>query len=147
MKKPQRGVFKDLGNFRFVREFRLSDDEDTAQIKIGSVISPATFVPGDKVHVSAKSKGLGFQGVVKRHKFHGSPKSHGHKDQLRMPGSIGDGGAQNVKKGKRMGGRMGGDMVTLKNLEVIEVDEKNSLIYIKGAVPGARNALVTIRTS
>lgn len=147
LKKPQKGQFKDLGSFQFVREFRLDDAASPEEIKIGSVISPAIFVPGEKVHVSAKSKGRGFQGVVKRHAFHGHPKTHGHKDQLRMSGSIGAGGVQNVKKGKRMAGRMGGGIVTLKNLEVVEVDEKNSLIYIKGAIPGAKNTLVTIRTS
>jgi large subunit ribosomal protein L3 len=92
---------------------------------------------GDKVSVAANSKGKGFQGVVKRHHFRGGPKTHGHKDNLRMPGSIGSGGMQRVFKGLRMGGRMGGDEVTVKNLEVIEVDAAKGVIAVKGAVPGA----------
>lgn len=70
---------------------------------------------------------------------------HGHKDQLRMPGSIGAGGVQHVFKGTRMGGRMGGDRVTLKNLEIIEIDLDKNLLYVKGAVPGAKNSLLMIK--
>ena len=88
------------------------------------------------------SKGKGFQGVVKRHHFAGGPATHGHKDNLRMPGAIGSGGMQRVFKGLRMGGHMGSDQVTVKNLEVIDVDAAKGILAIKGAVPGARGAVV-----
>ncbi|MDP3794250.1 MAG: 50S ribosomal protein L3, partial [Candidatus Uhrbacteria bacterium] len=87
------------------------------------------------------SKGNGFQGVVKRHHFHGHPTSHGHKDQTRMPGSIGAGGVQHVLKGRRMAGRMGNERVTVKNLRVVDVRD-GGIIALKGAVPGARNAIL-----
>ena len=102
------------------------------------------FEVGDMVNVTGVSKGKGFQGVVKRHGFHGSPATHGHKDQLRMPGSIGSTGPQRVFKGVRMGGRMGGSQVTVKNLEVVKVDSKQNIIAIKGAVPGSRGSYVSI---
>ena len=101
---------------------------------------------GDKVNVVAISKGKGFQGVVKRHGFHGGPKSHGQKDRHREPGSIGSSFPGHVMKGKRMAGRMGGDRVTVKNLEVVEVDSENNLIALKGAIPGRRGTLIMIKS-
>ena len=101
-----------------------------------------TFAVGDEIEVTGISKGKGFAGVVKRHHFRGGPASHGHKDNLRAPGSIGAGGVQRVFKGMRMAGRMGGDQVTVKNLEVVEVHPETNEIYVKGAVPGGRNVLV-----
>lgn len=103
-----------------------------------------SFKKGDKVKVSGLGRGKGFQGVVKRHGFHGSPKTHGHKDQLRMPGSIGATEPARVFKGMRMAGRMGGERVTVKNLEIVEIDEKNDLLKIKGAIPGSRGSLLLI---
>ena len=141
--KPLAGHLKDLSNFRYLREFRVDDQADFARGKIFDVTS---FEVGDKLKVTATSKGKGFQGVVKRHGFHGSPASHGHKDQLRMPGSIGATDAARVFKGTRMAGRMGTDTVTVSNLELIEVDAEKGLLYIKGAVPGHRNSLVKIVT-
>ena len=123
------------------REFQVNKTD----LKIGDKINASVFEEGDKVDVVGVSKGKGFQGVVKRHGFKGGPASHGHKDQLRMPGSIGAQGPQRVLKGMRMAGRMGGDRVTVKNLEVVAVDPKNNTIAIKGAVPGARNSLLMIR--
>jgi len=139
--KPKKGHLKDLENFRYLREIRV---EKVEEYKRGQDIIVSTFAPGDKVKVIGTSKGRGFAGVVKRHGFHGGPASHGHKDNLRMPGSIGAGGVQRVFKGVRMAGRMGNQRVTVKNLEVIEVDPKNNLLVLKGAVPGARGALVLI---
>ena len=124
-----------------LREFRL---EDAAGLEVGQVINAGLFEPGDFVGITGVSKGKGFQGVVKRHHFRGGPASHGHKDNLRMPGSIGAGGIQRVFKGMRMGGRMGGDQVTVKNLEVVEVDSKNNVLAVKGAVPGARGAVLLV---
>ncbi|OGF21014.1 50S ribosomal protein L3 [Candidatus Falkowbacteria bacterium RIFOXYB2_FULL_38_15] len=139
--KPLAGHLKDLENFRDLVEFKV---DKIAEYARGQEISLANFVKGDKVVITAVSKGKGFAGVVKRHHFHGHPKTHGHKDQLRMPGSIGAGGVQRVFKGVRMGGRMGGEQITIKNLKVVEVDSQNNIIALKGAVPGARGALVLI---
>ncbi|MFH0853929.1 MAG: 50S ribosomal protein L3 [bacterium] len=140
--KPFAGHLKFLGEkLKYLKEFK----ENAEIMKIGDVFGVEIFNEGDVVEASAISKGKGFQGVVKRHKFKGSPASHGHKDQLRMPGSIGSTGPQHVFKGLRMAGRMGGERVTVKNLEVIKIDKENDLIYIKGAIPGAYNSLVEIR--
>ena len=140
--KPQEGHLEGLPKLSVLREFRL---DDVSSMKRGDVLEAPTFAAGDIIDVTGTSKGKGFQGVVKRHGFHGHPASHGHKDQLRMPGSIGAGGVQHVLKGRRMAGRMGDEIVTVKNLEVVEVRE-NGIVAIKGAVPGARNAVIEIRT-
>lgn len=142
LNKPLAGHLKGLENFRYIKEFRV---EDTANFAKGKVFDVSSFTTGDNLSVTAVSKGKGFQGVVKRHGFKGSPASHGHKDQLRMPGSIGATEPARVFKGTRMGGRMGGDTTTVKNLELIEVDTDKNLLYIKGAVPGARNAFVVVQ--
>lgn len=136
---PLLGHLKGLPNFRYLKEFRLTGD-----FARGQKITVGTFAVGDTIQVSGWAKGKGFQGVVKRHHFAGAPKSHGHKDQLRMPGSIGPTEPKHVFKGTRMGGRMGGQRVTVKNLEVVEIDEEKNLLYIKGAVPGGRNMLLLI---
>ena len=141
--KPLKGHLKKLENFRYLREFRL---DKTDNFEVGKVFDVSTFEIGDIITISAISKGKGFQGVVKRHGFKGSPATHGHKDQHRMPGSIGSTGPARVFKGTRMGGRMGTDMTTVANLEIIDIDKENNLLYIKGAVPGARNSLVSIIT-
>ncbi len=137
--KPLAGHLKDLAHFKTLREFRMETDA-----KRGQVATVSAFKVGDTVQVIGIAKGKGFQGVVKRHHFGGSPKTHGHKDQHRMPGSIGATEPKHVFKGTRMAGRMGGQQVTVKNLEIIEIDEKNNLLYVKGAVPGARNGLLAI---
>ncbi len=128
--------------FHGFREVRV---EDASAFSVGDTVTVKTFGEGDKIAVTGTSKGRGFQGVVKRHGFGGSPASHGHKDQLRMPGSIGAGEPQHVFKGTRMGGRMGNDQITVKNLEVVAIDEAQNLLYIKGALPGARNSVVLIQ--
>ncbi|MCK5319835.1 50S ribosomal protein L3 [Candidatus Parcubacteria bacterium] len=143
IKKPQKGHFKKLGNFAKLREFRLSEEE-SAKLKTGDMIDIGSFVSGDKIQVTSTSKGKGFQGVVKRYGFKGTKKTHGNKDQLRMPGSIGATGPAHVFKGTRMGGRMGGDRVTIKNLEVAGVDLENNILLVKGPVSGARNSLVLV---
>lgn len=140
IKKPQKGHTKDLGNISVMREFRT----ETEGLKKGDVINVETFEAGDIVTVVGISKGKGFQGVVKRHGFSGSKKTHGNKDQLRMPGSSGATGPAHVFKGARQGGRMGGDRVTVANLEIVEVDKENNILLIKGAVPGFRSGLVLI---
>lgn len=140
--KPMQGHFKDLPVFRYLKEFRISD---SAGFQRGQEISVSIFKPGDKILVSGTSKGRGFQGVVKRHGFSGSPKTHGHKDQLRMPGSIGATDPARVFPGTRMAGQMGNQRVTVTNLEVVQVNEKENRLAVKGAVPGARNSLVEIK--
>ncbi len=139
--KPQKDDWKELGAFTDLVEVPVADE---SSLERGAQIDVTVFETGDRIDVIGTSKGKGFQGVVKRHGFSGSPKSHGHKDQLRMPGSIGAGGPQRVFKGVRMAGRMGGDRVTVKNLEIVQVDPKNNILAVKGAVPGARGAVVTI---
>ncbi len=142
LSKAVKGHLKNLENFRWLREFRLAKTND---LKRGDKITINTFEIGDKIKVIGTSKGKGFQGVVKRHGFHGSPASHGHKDQLRMPGSIGPTGPARVFKGKKMPGHMGSEQITVKNLEVIKINKEKNILYIKGAVPGARNSLVLIQ--
>ena len=127
------------GAFKHLREFR-----DIEEIKEGDKITVEAFKKGDIVIVSGISKSKGFQGVVKRHGFHGGPRSHGQKHSEREPGSIGGGLRNKVPKGMRMGGRMGGDRITIKNLEIIGVDQENNQLLIKGAIPGRRGTLVEI---
>lgn len=138
--KAQLGSWKELGAFATVREFHKTGD-----VKRGDIIDVSAFAVGDQVDVTGISKGHGFQGVVKRHKFGGGPATHGHKDNLRMPGSIGAGGVQRVFKGMRMAGRMGNDRVTVKNLQVVAIDPAKNILAIKGALPGAIGSMVMIR--
>ncbi len=141
--KAQIGHFNKLGNFRFVKEFRLKNEE-TSDLKVGDVLLADIFSAGDNISVTGVSKGRGFQGVVKRHGFKGAPTSHGHRHDTRRPGSIGATGPQRVFKGTRMAGRTGSDRVTVKNLEVVAVDMENNQLLVKGAVPGRRGTLLEI---
>lgn len=141
LSRPAAGHLKGLAPVSFLRDFGL---ESVAGIKRGDVITVETFATGDRVNVIGTSKGKGFAGVVKRHHFHGAMKTHGHKHDLRAPGSIGAGGVQRVFKNMRMAGRMGGDRVTVKNLEIVEVHPQANELYIKGAIPGGRNALIMV---
>lgn len=141
--KPVMGHMKDLGPFAVLKEFRVNSDG----YERGQSITVETFQPGDTVDITGTSIGRGFAGVVKRHGFHGSPASHGHKDQLRMPGSIGSQDPQHVFKGTRMGGRMGGETVTLKKVQVVNVDTEANTLTVKGAVPGSNGGIVFIQTN
>lgn len=141
--KPEKGHTKGLGEFAFLREFRVAASELGA-FERGQQVAASVFAKGDVIAVTGTSKGKGFQGVVKRHGFKGAPKTHGNKDQLRMPGSLGAGEPQHVFKGMRMGGRTGGDQVTVHNLTVVDVDAAQGLLYVKGAVPGHRHSLVEV---
>ena len=129
--------------YKTLKEFRLKPADKTTA-KEGDIIGVDTFVSGDKISVASISKGKGFQGVVKRHGFHGGPRTHGQKHSEREPGSIGGGLRTHVPKGMRMAGRMGSDRIFQKNLEVVFVDKENSLIFIKGAIAGRRGTLVEI---
>ena len=148
LSKPERGK---MGGalYRGLKEFRpkASRGEKLEEMEIGKSFDISNFTEGDIVAVSAVSKGKGFQGVVKRHGFHGGPRSHGQKHSEREPGSIGGGGRAGgrVIKGMRMAGRMGGDRITVKNLKVLQIDKENNVLVLSGAVPGRRGALVEVR--
>ncbi len=144
--KSEKGHLKKSGKYlRKIVEFRLNEKSATEEkLKVGERISATIFQENDRVNVQSVSKGKGFQGVVRRHGFSGAPATHGHKDQLRMPGSIGATNPQRVTKGRRMAGRMGNDTVTVQNLKIIKVDGENNVLYVKGAIPGARGAFVKI---
>lgn len=140
--KGEMGTMKG-GFYKTLKEFRLKPS-DTNEAKEGEVIDVSSFIPGDKIQVTSVSKGKGFQGVVKRHGFHGGPRTHGQKHSEREPGSIGGGLRTHVPKGMRMAGRMGSDRITQKNLKVVLVDKENNLMLIKGAIAGKRGTLVEI---
>lgn len=138
--KPLAGHLKELGKFRWIREFHA----DAADLKRGDSIDVSVFAEGDVVDVTATSKGKGFAGVVKRHNFRGGPASHGHPHNHRAPGSIGCRFPQHVHKGKRMAGHMGAVNVTVKHLSIMKVDTENQLLALTGAIPGARGTMVKI---
>jgi len=143
--KPELGHFKAANTepYRHLSEIR---DFESDHLKVGESITVNLFKVGDKVKVSGITKGKGFQGVVKRYNFKGGPKTHGQSDRHRAPGSIGASAyPSHVIKGMKMPGRMGGDNKTVRGLSIIKIDPDNNLLYIKGAVPGARNGIVTIR--
>jgi large subunit ribosomal protein L3 len=145
LKSPQRGHLKGLGQFRYLREFRV---DETESIKVGDTVGVSLFKDGDVVDVTGISKSKGFAGVVKRHGFAGGPKTHGQSDRNRHAGSIGSTTAPGrVWKGMRMAGRMGGERVTVRHLEVFKADADRNLLLVRGAVPGNRNGLLLIRKS
>ena len=145
LKSPQRGHLKGQGQFRYLREFRV---DDTEEVKLGDRVDVSLFKEGDLVDVTGVSKGKGFAGVVKRHHFAGGPKTHGQSDRHRHPGSIGSTTFPGrVWKGMRMAGRMGGERVTVRHLQVFRADPERNLLLLSGAVPGNRNGLLLIRKS
>jgi len=145
LNSPQRGHLKGLGQFRYLREFRVNDIE---AIEVGQKVDISLFKSGDLVDITGVSKGKGFAGVVKRHHFAGGPKTHGQSDRHRAPGSIGATTSPGrVFKGMRMAGHMGNSQVTVQQLEVFEADPARNLLLVRGAVPGARNGLLLIKKS
>lgn len=141
---PDRGKFDkaDIPYKRFVREFKL---ENAAEYQIKDEIKADIFEAGDKIDVSAVSKGKGFQGAIKRFGQHRGPMKHGSKYH-RHAGSNGSASdPSRVFKGKHMPGQMGAKRVTIQNLEVVRVDAEDNLILVKGAVPGPKKALVEVR--
>ena len=132
-----------LPPLRHLREIPINDGE---QYDVGEKINVGIFVVGERVDVTSVSKGKGFAGVVKRHGFRGGPKTHGQSDRTRAPGSIGATSTPGkVFKGMRMPGRMGGQKVTVQNLEVVVVDPRRNLLAVKGGVPGAKGVLLVIK--
>lgn len=117
-----------------VLELKKKNENDTLEV----------FSVGEKVSVAGLSKGRGFQGVVKRHGFHGGPATHGQKNRLRAPGSIGATAPQRVIKGRRMAGHMGMERVHTKNLLVANIDLEKGIIMLRGAVPGMRGTIVEV---
>jgi large subunit ribosomal protein L3 len=126
---------------RLMREFRVENGEE---YEVGQQLTVELFEVGDKVKVTGRSKGRGFQGVVKRHGFAGRPGSHGHP-MSRTPGSMGPGtDPSRVIKGKKLPGRMGGARTTIRNLQIVRVDGERNLLFVKGGVPGSRDGYVLI---
>jgi len=144
LSRPVLGHLKKTGSFKNLKEFRIKDPETLVNLKVGDRIDVSVFYPGDRIAVSAISKGRGFQGVVKRHGFKGGPRSHGQKHSEREPGSIGGGLRTRVPKGMRMAGRMGADRVTVENLQVVHIDPDKNQLLVSGAVPGRKGTLVEV---
>ena len=146
--KPLRGHFEKTGGglppTRVLKEIRLTEEPDAA---VGDQIKVDVFADGDKIEVVGKSKGRGFAGTIKRHKFARGPESHGSMN-VRAPGSIGQSAyPSRVIKGTRSSGHMGDAQVTVKGLTVARVDAENNLLMVRGAVPGANGSLVVVRKS
>ncbi|AZJ18354.1 50S ribosomal protein L3 [Bacillus wiedmannii bv. thuringiensis] len=126
---------------RFIREIR---DADVDGLEVGQEVKVEVFAAGEIVDVTGISKGKGFQGVIKRHGQSRGPMSHGSRYH-RRPGSMGPVAPNRVFKGKKLAGRMGGDQVTIQNLEIVQVDTERNLLLVKGNVPGAKKSLVVVQ--
>ena len=143
---PKTGHFRkaDLPPYRHLQEFRVDNPEEYER---GQMIDVGIFTAGEKINVSGKTKGRGFQGVVKRHGFSGGKKTHGSMSH-RVPGSIGMAAfPSRVFKGHKLPGRMGHKRYNIRNLKIVEVDVENNLLLVKGAVPGARNTILRLTMS
>jgi len=144
--KPAQGHVKKANTApkRFIKELR---DAELGDVEVGNEIKVDTFAEGDIVDVTGTSKGKGFQGVIKRHGQSRGPETHGSRYH-RRPGSMGMATHPGrVFKGKKLAGRMGGDQVTVQNLEIVRVDTDRNVLLIKGNVPGAKKSLIQIRTA
>ena len=143
LNKPSAGHLKNSKMVRFLREVKA---DNSSELAVGQQINVDIFAPGEFVDVIGKSKGRGFAGVIKRHGFGGGDRTHGQSDRMRAPGSIGGGTTPGrVYKGQKMSGHMGNVRITVKNLEVVQVDLERNLLIVKGAVPGGPNSLLTVR--
>ena len=144
--KPELGHLEktNAAPFKYLKEYRVSEDHT---FEIGQTIDVNNFNEGDSVDVSGKSIGKGFAGNQKRHNYGRGPMSHGSKNH-REPGSIGMGTTPGrVFPGKKMGGRMGHQQVTISNLKIIKIDTKENLLIVKGAVPGKPGNLLSLRST
>ncbi|MHB1451128.1 MAG: 50S ribosomal protein L3 [Coriobacteriia bacterium] len=142
--KPMTGHFAKAGTTpkRFVAEVPMGEGDQT---KLGQTVTVDGFEAGQSVHITGTSKGKGFQGVMKRHNFSGGPGGHGSHAH-REPGSVGQCATPSrIFKGVGMPGRMGGDTVTIRNVQVVRIDAEQNLMLVKGAVPGGKDSLLTIR--
>ena len=145
LNNPEKGHFKkaNVAFKKHLREFRM----DFIEVKVGDEIKADTFVAGDKVDIQGTSKGKGFQGVIKRHGQSRGPMGHGSMYH-RKPGSMGPTSTPGrVFKGKKLPGHMGAETVTIQNLDVVRVDLDKNVILVKGSVPGAKGAILKIKTS
>ena len=142
--QARKGIFSkaDTTPKRYLVEFDYSENEE---LNVGDEVKADIFAEGSIVRVSGLSKGKGFQGTIKRHNFAMANKTHGQSDRLRAPGSIGQSASPSrVMKGMKMSGRMGTDRTTLKSVQVVKVDVENNLVFLKGALPGAKNTVLEI---
>jgi large subunit ribosomal protein L3 len=146
LNKPQRGHLpKGVPNLRYSREISV---DDVSTYEVGQKIDASVFAVGDLVDITGISKGKGFAGAMKRHGFGGGPITHGQSDRARAPGSVGSTSTPGrVFKGKRMPGHMGNQRVTVQNLQVVLVDPERNLLAVRGAVPGAKSGLVTVKSA
>ena len=144
--KAEKGHFAKAGvaNKRHLKEFRL---EDCSAVNVGDVITADTFAAGDKVDVTGMTKGRGFSGCVKRWNQHKLMATHGVGPIHRQPGSMGVIDPARIFKNKHMPGQYGNEQVTVQNLKVVKIDSEKNLIAVKGAIPGAKEGIVFIRTS
>ena len=144
MNKPETGHFAKAGVAvkRFVKEFRF---ENAAEYEVGQEIKADIFAAGDHIDATAVSKGKGFQGAIKRHGQSRGPMAHGSKYHRHAGSNGACSDPSKVFKGKRMPGQMGGKKITVQNLEIVKVDVENNLLLVKGAVPGPKKSMVTIK--
>jgi len=143
LSKGLKGHFKDLGSFRWSREFKATA-VGGKDLVVGDKLDASVFAPGDTVKVTGLTKGKGFAGAVKRHGFAGAPASHGHHHVMRHVGSIGQRFPQHTLKGTRGPGRDGQERVAARGLKVVVVDAERGLLAVKGAVPGNRGGLLEV---
>ncbi|MGF7186146.1 large subunit ribosomal protein L3 [Desulfitispora alkaliphila] len=143
--KPMKGHFEKakIKPLRYLKEVRLEDDN---QYEAGQEIKVDVFAEGDKIDITGITRGKGFAGAIKRHGFGRGPMTHG-SHYHRGPGSLGALGINKVFKGRKLPGRMGGNQVTVQNLQVVKVDTERNLILVKGAIPGARKSVVMLKES
>jgi large subunit ribosomal protein L3 len=144
LSKPELGHLKkaDASAHRHLVEFR----DEAGELLVGQTVTVESFSPGDKIKISGRSKGKGFQGTIRRHNFKSGPKSHGSHN-VRAPGSIGASATPSrVLKGMRGPGQMGNKRVTQKGLEVVRVDAAENLLLVRGSVPGPRGGIVEVRS-
>lgn len=146
--KPEKGHLKKAGlpekqGLQSLREVPADSLED---LELGARIDASIFEQGEIVDVIGTSKGKGFAGVMKRHNFHGGPKTHGQSDRWRHSGSVGSGTTPGrTFKGMRMGGRLGNARITVKNLRILSIDTERNLVALRGAIPGPNGGLIMIR--
>ena len=146
VKRRNKPLSGHMGASRLSRHLREVSADDVSEFQVGQTIGVDIFEPGEIVDVIGRSKGRGFAGVMKRHGFAGGPRTHGQSDRARAPGSIGGGTTPGkVFKGLKMAGHMGNRRITVKGLEIVQVDPDRNLLVVKGGVPGAPNGLLQIR--
>ncbi|MDI9486082.1 MAG: 50S ribosomal protein L3 [Bacillota bacterium] len=144
--KPERGHFAkaNVKPLRYLREIRIDADDDFANLNVGDSVDVGIFNEGEKVDVTATSKGKGYQGSIKRHNQSRGPRTHGSHYHRRV-GSLNSVDPARVFKGRKLPGRMGGERVTIQNLEVVKVDKDRNLLLVKGSVPGVKGSLVIVK--